>query len=92
MKFILKLFIKKIVTEEKPYKRNSPTAPAFIMKEQKDFEEEKKRLIGYVRKTKELGEDFFDNKVSASFGKMTRLEWNNMFYKHLDHHLTQFGV
>lgn len=23
---------------------------------------------------------------------LTKEEWNNMFYKHLDHHLTQFGV
>lgn len=29
MKFILKLFVKNIVVGEKPYKRNSQTAPAF---------------------------------------------------------------
>ncbi len=91
-KIILKLFVKKIVKEDKPYKRNSPTAPAFIIKEQKDFEAERKRLVNYILKTKELGENSFDNKISASFGKMTKQEWNNMFYKHLDHHLTQFGV
>lgn len=92
MRFILKNFIKKIVTGEKPYKRSSPTAPAFIMKETKDFEAEKNRLISYITKTQQLGESYFDNKESNSFGRLNKTEWNNMFYKHLDHHLTQFGV
>jgi len=25
-------------------------------------------------------------------GKLTAVEWSNMLYKHLDHHLRQFGV
>jgi hypothetical protein len=62
------------------------------MKEEKNFEAEKKRLIDYLKKSVELGEVYFDGKESLSFGKMTVAEWNNLFYKHLDHHLTQFGV
>lgn len=92
MKFIMKSFVKKIVTSETPYKRNSKTAPAFIIKDPRDFEREKSRLIDYVNKTGKLGELNFDNKNSHSFGVLTKSEWNNMFYKHLDHHLTQFGV
>jgi len=91
-RFMLKNFVKKIVTSEKPYKQNSPTAPAFLVKDDKDFEKERKRLIDFIDKTKSLGEDHFDKKVSHSFGVMNKEEWNNMFYKHLDHHLTQFGV
>ena len=92
MGLILKLLVKKVVVGEKPFKRNNPTAPQFIMKTDKDFEAEKARLIGYIEKTRDLGESEFDGKVSASFGKLNKTEWNNMFYKHLDHHLTQFGV
>ena len=40
----------------------------------------------------QLGEAHFDNKESHSFGKLNINEWNTMFYKHLDPHLTQFGV
>ena len=40
----------------------------------------------------ELGVSYFENKESHSFGRLTIKEWNNMFYKHLEHHLTQFGV
>lgn len=92
MKLILKSFVKKIVTNEVPYKHHSQTAPQFIIKETKDFEKEKNRLISYITKTQQLGETHFDNKLSHSFGPLNKTEWNNMFYKHLDHHLRQFGV
>ena len=92
MKFILKTFIKKKVTGETSFPKNSKTAPAFIIKDHKNFEAEKQRLINYITKTQQLGENHFDNKESHSFGMLTKSEWNNMFYKHLNHHLTQFGV
>ena len=91
-KFILKLLIKNTVVNDKPYKYNSQTAPVFIIKSDKDFNVEKNRLIQFISKTQELGADYFDNKESHSFGKLNKKEWNNMFSKHLDHHLKQFGV
>ncbi|MER0442133.1 DUF1569 domain-containing protein [Emticicia sp. W12TSBA100-4] len=92
MKFILKLLVKNKVVSEEPYPQNGQTAPQFVVKEDKDFEVEKNRLINYIRKTQELGEGHFDGKESHSFGALNITEWNNMFYKHLNHHLTQFGV
>ena len=92
MKFILKAFVKKGVTNETPYKHNLQTAPAFIIKDGKNFDAEKARLIQYINKTQELGAAYFENRESLSFGKLASTEWNNMFYKHLNHHATQFGV
>lgn len=92
VKFILKKFVKKYVVNEKPYKKSSQTAPYFIIADERDFETEKKKLIDYILKTQELGENAFEGKESVSFGSMTKNEWNNMLYKHLDHHLSQFGV
>ncbi len=91
-KFMLKLFVKNTVVGEKPYKKNSRTAPQFLITNAKNFVEEKARLTDYLRKTQSLGDAHFDGKESHSFGKLTKKEWNNMFYKHLDHHLSQFGV
>jgi hypothetical protein len=91
-KILLKLFVKPFVVGEKPYKKNSRTAPEFLITDDKDFGKEKKRLIDYLKKTQELGEAHFDNKESRSFGPLSVKEWNIMFYKHLDHHLGQFGV
>ena len=56
------------------------------------FEEEKEKIIDYINKTQELGATHFDGKESHSLGKLTINEWNNLFYKHIDHHLNQFGV
>jgi hypothetical protein len=92
MKFILKSFVKKTVTTDIPYEHNSRTAPAFIITDSKDFEAEKQRLITYILKTQQLGASSFDGKESHSFGALNSSEWNNMFAKHLDHHLNQFGV
>ena len=92
MKFILKSFVKEPVTNNKPYPKNSRTGPVFIIKEDKIFEPEKNRLIDYIQKTQALGEAYFEGKESHSFGKLNATQWNNMFYKHLDHHLSQFGV
>ena len=91
-RWILKTIVKRAVVSEKPYPKNSRTAPQFLITDQKDFLEEKKRLENYIIQTQELGETHFDGKESNSFGKLTTAEWNIMFYKHLDHHLTQFGV
>jgi len=92
VKFFLKLFVKDTVVGGKPYKKNSQTAPAFLIKNERDFEKEKSRLIAYIRKTQELGADYFDNKESLSFGKLSKEEWNVMFDKHMEHHFSQFGI
>jgi len=92
MKFILKMLVKKSVVGPKPYPKNGKTAPQFIIKDERDFDKEKSRLISYMEKAKDLGESHFEGKESHSFGPLTTQEWNVMFSKHLDHHLTQFGV
>lgn len=92
LRFILKTFVKPGVVNEVPYKKNLPTAPAFRIKNEKNFAEEKARLIAFVEQTLSAGEVTFEGKESPSFGPMNAKEWNNLLYKHLDHHLTQFGV
>lgn len=90
--FILRLLVKPGVVNEKPYKKSSQTAPAFLMKGEKDFYKEKKRLVDYIRETQALGSSHFEGKASHSFGILNATEWNNLLYKHIDHHLSQFGV
>lgn len=92
VKFMLKLFLKKTVVGSKPYKKNSGTAPAFLITDAKEFEAEKTRLIGFINQSLKDGKAFYTNKESLSFGLLSIDEWSTLFYKHLDHHLTQFGV
>lgn len=92
VKFIVKTFIKNLVVNEVPYKRNSSTAPIFIITNERDFEVEKGLLIANIKDVQEKGSNYFEEKLSDSFGKLTSIEWNNMFYKHLEHHFTQLGI
>lgn len=92
MKFILKKYVKKMVVSQEAYKQNERTSPSFIISNVRDFENEKALLIANIEKTQQLGAAYFEGKENFSFGFMTAEEWNTMFYKHLDHHLRQFGV
>lgn len=91
-KFLLKAFVKKIVVGEKPYAKNGRTSPEFLITDERVFADEKVRLIDYINRVQQEGAEKFEGRESHSFGILTATEWNNSFYKHLDHHLTQFGV
>jgi hypothetical protein len=92
MKFMLKLFLKPILVNEKPYKKNSRTAPLFLISSEKDFEKEKKSLIDNILESQNNGREYYEGRESNSVGKMNANEWSNMYYKHIEHHFTQFGI
>lgn len=87
----VKLFFKKQMYDEKPFRKNLPTAPNLKAKEPKDVTDEKAKL-------KDLVNQFYDcrNRTSWNphplFGKFTHEQWGIVQYKHLDHHLKQFGI
>jgi hypothetical protein len=81
-----------MVTNEKPYKQGGPTAPDFVIADERDFAKEQSRLIDFISRVQTEGRSRFEGRESHSFGVLTATGWNNMFYKHLDHHLRQFGV
>jgi hypothetical protein len=85
-------FVKPKLPTELPYKQNLPTSPAFIISNERDFEEEKKKLIGNIQRVQQLGREAFEGKEHHNFGKIDAQGWNNMFANHLNHHLEQFGV
>ena len=91
-KFLLSRFVKPKITNEIPYKQSVPTNTAFIIADERNFEEEKAKLIGNIQRVQQLGREAFEGKENINFGKMTAQCWNNMFAKHLNHHLDQFGV
>lgn len=92
MRFFLKQFLKPIVVGERPYKKNSRTSPNFVIADERDFENEKARLIAQIKEAQNYGETYFDGMASPSFGKMTAKEWSNQFWKHMDHHFRQFDI
>ncbi len=89
---MLKLFVKPTVVGNKPYKKNGQTAPVFIISDTRDFAAEMTKLKAYLSQVQQAGAAAYEGKKSPSFGVLTSQEWSNQFWKHLDHHLTQFGV
>lgn len=92
MSLLLKFVVKPMVTGDKPPRKDSPTAPQFIISDAREFEMERTRLIEFINRTTGLGAEHFDGKESHSFGVLNKKQWSNMLYKHLDHHLQQFGA
>ena len=83
---------KKILVNDKPFRHSSPTAKEFIIAGDRNFEEEKARLISYVMRFAKDGEKVLRKEPHPFFGKLTTTEWDGLMWKHLDHHLRQFGV
>jgi hypothetical protein len=74
---------------EKPYKKGLPTDKTFIMKGDKDFEKEKQAVQQLIR---EFNEGSVTDHPHPFFGKLTKEQWGKGTWKHLNHHLEQFGV
>lgn len=85
-------FIKKQYYNDKPWDRNLPTAPKFVVTDLPAFAETKQRLTSLVKEFGEGGEAKCTTHPSAFFGYFTPAQHGMGVYKHLDHHLTQFGV
>lgn len=88
---ILMPFVRSSILGAKPFSRNSPTDPTFVVSETCDFAAERTRLLALINTFAERGETAAAKETHAFFGKMTGKEWGELMYKHIDHHLRQFG-
>lgn len=89
---ILGPFIRPLFTNDKPFSRNSPTDKSFVIADKRDFAQEREELKVRVRSFHEGGEARCTKHPHSFFGPLTPQEWATGMYKHLDHHLRQFGV
>jgi hypothetical protein len=89
---ILMPFFRKSILGEKPFSRNSPTDPSFIVADEREFSTEREKLVELIAKFVARGPDAAGRETHAFFGRMTGQEWGETMYKHIDHHLQQFGL
>lgn len=85
-------FIRGLVLGEKPFRRNVPTDPTFVVSDRRGFEEERTRLATQIDRFVQRGPGSAGKKPHVFFGRLSGDEWGRLMYKHLDHHLRQFGV
>ncbi|MBV8389907.1 MAG: DinB family protein [Mucilaginibacter sp.] len=83
-----KMALRSVLKDETPLKRNTPTAPELKTTGNGDVSAEKEK---WISKLKEQGQFSHDGIVHPFFGKMTLEQVGVMDYKHIDHHLRQFG-
>jgi Protein of unknown function (DUF1569) len=78
--------------DDQPMKKNSPTARVFVVQDERDFGKERARLSGLIDRFAAAGPQGCTTHPHTFFGPLTPEEWAQLMYKHLDHHLRQFGV
>ena len=84
--------IKPKLYNETPWKKNLPTAPNFIIKDERDFEKEKQELTNLINLFYNGGPGKVGRFPHPMFGTFTSEQWGMAMYKHVDHHMLQFGV
>lgn len=89
---ILGPFVKKGLLGDKPFGKDSPTDPTFIVADKRDFAKEKAFLTALIGRFCQSGPDAAGKYTHSFFGKISGHDWGVVMYKHLDHHLRQFGA
>jgi hypothetical protein len=82
----------KVLKDEKPMVRNTPTAKSLVVKDERDLAKECARLSALVERFSAGGPQCCTKHPHTFFGRLTPEEWATLMYKHVDHHLRQFGV
>lgn len=81
-----------VLANDEPLRRNSPTAKELVVQDERDLGKERERLYGLIDRFAAAGPKGCTTHPHSFFGRLTPEEWATLMYKHLDHHLRQFGV
>ncbi|HUG62918.1 MAG TPA: DUF1569 domain-containing protein [Methylomirabilota bacterium] len=81
--------IKRSVLSRRPFPKGAKTHPQYLRTSQKRFEPEKRRLLKALDEFRAAGAEGARHPL---FGPLSAEEAGWGAFKHLDHHLRQFGV
>lgn len=92
--FLMRTLVKKIVlnaVKKGDLGRNQKTFADFEIKDERDFDKEKNRLLENLDAFYQFG---FKNEPGKHpyFGKFSKEDWGALQYLHTDHHLKQFSA
>ncbi|MCQ4085350.1 DUF1569 domain-containing protein [Saccharibacillus sp. JS10] len=83
---------KPIFYNDKPLPKDMSTLPELVIIEPQTFETERATLKQKIQNFQSRGAQNQPLQLHPFFGKLTSEQWGKGLYKHLDHHLKQFGV
>jgi hypothetical protein len=80
--------------DDKAMRRNSPSSPELFRADptQCDFERERAQLMQAIDRFATAGAVGCTQHPHPFFGPLKPQQWAILMYKHVDHHLRQFGV
>lgn len=78
--------------DDAPMRPDSPTAKELVVLDQRDLETERTRLLAAMNQFTASGPAGCTTHPHPFFGRLTPAEWAIQMYKHVDHHLRQFGA
>ncbi|MGH9741528.1 MAG: DUF1569 domain-containing protein [Candidatus Acidiferrum sp.] len=82
----------KVLENDEPLRRNTPTAKTLVVADERDLGMERERLRALIDRFAAGGPAGCTKHPHSFFGRLRPEEWAVLTYKHLDHHLRQFGV
>lgn len=85
-------FLRPLILGSRPFRRNVPTDPSFRVSDPRDFETELRRLAHLLDRFVQRGPEQAARVPHVFFGRLRGDQWGRLLFKHLDHHLRQFGV
>lgn len=81
-----------IFKDDQPFRRNAPTMKELVVVDERNLETEKERLSDLIDRFAAGGPACCTSHPHSFFGRLTPGQWAILMYKHVDHHLRQFGV
>jgi len=82
----------RVLKDEAPMGRNMPTAKTLVVADERELAKESERLCALIDRFSTGGPQGCTKHAHTFFGQLTPDEWARLMFKHLDHHLRQFGV
>jgi len=82
----------RVLKDEAPMGRNMPTAKTLVVADERELAKESERLCALIDRFSTGGPQGCTKHAHTFFGQLTPDEWAQLMYKHLDHHLRQFGA
>jgi hypothetical protein len=80
------------IGNDQPIRRNTPTSPDLVVADERELESERRRLDRLIDRFAAAGPAGCTTHPHSFFGRLAPREWAVLMYKHLDHHLRQFGA
>ncbi|MEP7363580.1 MAG: DUF1569 domain-containing protein [Acidobacteriota bacterium] len=80
-----------VIDSPMPWPKGTPTAPELISQPTAGVEEEQQRLRAALGRVAARGPSG-QYAEHPAFGKLSSAKWGRLIWRHVDHHLRQFGV